>query len=48
MQEALSINEGILHKQVVHAPSEEIFLNEVMFRGSPTINFALCVLEQNV
>ena len=48
MQETLSSNEGILHKQVVHAPSEEIFLNEVTFRGSPTINFALCVLEQNV
>ena len=40
MQETLSINEGILHKQVEHTPSEEIFLNEVRIRGSPTINFA--------
>ena len=44
MQETLSINEGILHKQVEHTPSEEIFLNDVRFRGSPTIDFALVLV----
>ena len=30
-----------LMKKVEHAPSEEMILNVVRFRGSPTSNFAL-------
>ena len=32
----------LITKKIEHTPSEGIILNEVRFRGSPKINFALC------